>query len=48
MEGYLRAYIEKFKCKSLNTQEWKQFICQYFADKVQLWNQTQTIYKICS
>lgn len=35
MEGYLRAYIEKFKYRSLNTQEWKQFICQYFADKGQ-------------
>ena len=34
MEGYLRAYIEKYKYKSLNSQEWKEFICQYFAEQV--------------
>lgn len=33
MEGYLRAYIEKYKYKSLNSQEWKEFICQYFAEQ---------------
>lgn len=31
MEGYLTAYIDKYKYKSLNSQEWKDFICQYFA-----------------
>jgi leukotriene-A4 hydrolase len=31
---YLKAYIERFKGKSLNTDEWKAFLYEYFHDKV--------------
>ena len=34
MEGYLSAYKDKYKYKSLNSQEWKDFICQHFAKQV--------------
>ena len=35
---YLRAYIERFKGKSLNTNEWKSFLYEYFHDKVKQLN----------
>ncbi|XP_074645095.1 leukotriene A-4 hydrolase-like isoform X2 [Tubulanus polymorphus] len=31
---FLRAYIEKFKYKSLDTDEWKEFLYSFFHDKV--------------
>jgi len=32
-EPWLRAYIEKFKYKSLTTDEWKAFLYDFFKDK---------------
>ena len=31
---YLRAHIERFKGKSIDTNDWKEFLYEYFADKV--------------
>ena len=31
---YLRAHIEHFKGKSINTDEWKVYLYEYFHDKV--------------
>ncbi|CAL1542751.1 unnamed protein product [Lymnaea stagnalis] len=33
-ETFLRAYIEKFKYQSIGTQDWKDFLYQYFASEV--------------
>ncbi len=33
-EPFLRAYIHKFKYKSITTSEWKSFLYEFFADKV--------------
>lgn len=33
-EPFLLAYIEKFKFCSLTTEEWKDFLYQYFTEKV--------------
>eukprot|EP00057_Strongylocentrotus_purpuratus_P034949 XP_797165.3 PREDICTED: leukotriene A-4 hydrolase [Strongylocentrotus purpuratus] len=32
-EGYLKAYIDKFKYTSLTTQDWKDFLLEYFHEK---------------
>nr|XP_054751062.1 leukotriene A-4 hydrolase-like [Lytechinus pictus] len=32
-EGYLKAYIDKFKYRSLTTQDWKDFFLEYFHEK---------------
>ncbi|XP_076329349.1 leukotriene A-4 hydrolase isoform X2 [Tachypleus tridentatus] len=31
-EPFLRAYLEKYKYKSLDTDEWKEFLYEYFKD----------------
>ena len=33
-EGFLKAYIEEFKYKSITTDDWKNFLYQHFSDKV--------------
>ena len=33
-EPFLRAYIEKFKFKSITTSDWKTFLYEFFNDKV--------------
>ncbi|XP_022235060.1 leukotriene A-4 hydrolase-like [Limulus polyphemus] len=32
-EPFLRAYLEKYKYKSLDTDEWKDFLYEYFKDQ---------------
>jgi leukotriene-A4 hydrolase len=36
---YLRAHIENFKGKSINTDQWKAFLYEFFHDKQDLLNQ---------
>jgi len=33
-EPFLKAYVEEFKYKSINTDDWKQFLYKFFHDKV--------------
>ena len=33
-EPFLRAYIDKFKYKSITTDDWKAFLYEFFNDKV--------------
>ena len=33
-EPFLKAYIEEFKFKSINTNQWKKFLFSYFQDQV--------------
>ena len=33
-EKFLRAYIEKFKQQSIDSDQWKDFLYSYFPDKV--------------
>ena len=33
---YLKAHIEKFKGKSINSDQWKDFLYEYFHDKVSI------------
>lgn len=33
-DKYLKAHIEKFNSKSFDTNDWKNFLFEYFADKV--------------
>lgn len=33
-EGFLKAYIEQFKYKSITTDDWKEFLYDYFKSKV--------------
>lgn len=33
-EKFLKAYIENFKYKSITTQDWKQFLYDYFSSEV--------------
>ena len=35
-EKFLRAYIEKFKQQSIDSDQWKDFLYSYFPDKVHL------------
>ena len=44
-EPFLKAYIERFKYKSITTDDWKAFLYEFFNDKVHilfLSHQTQT------
>ncbi|CAI5785765.1 leukotriene A-4 hydrolase [Podarcis lilfordi] len=36
--GFLRAYIQQFAYKSIDTEDWKNFLYSYFKDKVDLLN----------
>ena len=33
-EPFLRAYIDKFKYKSITTSDWKAFLYEFFSEKV--------------
>ncbi len=33
-EPFLKAYIDKFKYKSITTADWKAFLYEFFANKV--------------
>lgn len=37
-EGFLRAYIEEFKYKSIDSDDFKAFLYRYFKDKVDILN----------
>jgi len=32
-ESYLKIYLERFKYKSINTDSWRNHLCQYFSKK---------------
>ncbi|XP_071639681.1 leukotriene A-4 hydrolase-like [Temnothorax longispinosus] len=32
-ESFLQSYFKKFAFKSINTEDWKNYLCQYFSDK---------------
>jgi len=36
VEPWLRAYIQKFKGKSIKTDEWKEFLYSYFSTEEQV------------
>ena len=33
-EPFLKEYIQKYQYKSLNTDEWKEYLYSYFSGKV--------------
>lgn len=33
MDAFLKAYVERFKYKSIVTDDWKSFLYEFFADK---------------
>ena len=33
-EPFLKAYIDEFKYKSIDTEDWKKFLYKFFKDKV--------------